>query len=388
MKIGTGKIGTTTLLLALVLTAAMAIAPGTGILPAEAGAGQTATITDAAGRQVTVPTPARHVLCSGPGCLRLLTYLQATDRVAGVDSIEKTASATADPRPYALAHPEFRTLPQFGDFRGMDNPELIVALDPRPDVIFKTFASMGHDPVELQEKTGIPVVVLRYGNLADYRGHLDESLRIMGRVLGKTDRAEAVIGFFDNLVADLDRRTADVPESAKKTCYVGGIAYKGPHGFRSTEPSYPPFVFTHARHPAQDAQPVSGPLSHAQVAREQILAWNPDLLFLDLSSTVSNPGASALEELGTDPAYRHLDAVKKGKIFGMMPYNAYAQNFGAIFANAYFVGKQLYPDRFSDIHPGKEADRIFTFLVGEPIFDQINAMFGNRVFHRIPQPKG
>lgn len=341
------------------------------------------TITDSAGRQISVPVPAGKVICSGPGSLRLLVYLQASDSAVAVDSIEKSQSYTADPRPYSIAHPELKSLPLFGEFRGMDNPELIAALEPKPQVIFKTFATMGHDPDELQQKTGIPVVVLQYGNLTDYRGQLDQSLSIMGQIMGKAARAQKVIDFFDQMIADLDSRTNTEQNKDKKTCYVGGIAFKGPHGFRSTEPAYPPFVFNNARHPANYSRPTAGPASHAQVAREQILAWNPDILFLDLSSTVSNPGASALDELYTDRAYMHLDAVQKGEVYGVMPYNWYAQNFGSIFANAYFVGKQLYPDRFKDIEPEIKADEIFTFLVGGPAFKQINKMFGNLVFNRV-----
>jgi iron complex transport system substrate-binding protein len=341
------------------------------------------TITDSAGRQVCVPSAAENVICSGPGCLRLLVYLQASDRVVAVDSMEKDQSYTADPRAYVIANPGLKSLPLFGEFRGMDNPELIAALEPRPQVIFKTFANMGHDPDELQQKTGIPVVVLQYGNLTDYRRQLNESLKIMGKIMGKASRAQEVIDFFDQMIADLDSRTKHKPAKDKKTCYVGGIAFKGPHGFRSTEPAYPPFVFNNASHPANDTRPTAGPVSHAQVAREQILAWNPDILFLDLSSTVSNPGASALDELYTDRAYMHLDAVQKGEVYGVMPYNWYAQNFGAIFANAYFVGKKLYPAKFHNIDPEIKADEIFTFLVGGPAFKQINKMFGNLVFTRV-----
>jgi iron complex transport system substrate-binding protein len=71
-----------------------------------------------------------------------------------------------------------------------------------------------------------------------------------------------------------------------------------------------------------------------------------------------------------------------------MPYNWYAQNFGAIFANAWYVGKKLYPEKFSDIDPAKKADRIFSFLVGDRVFDRINAMFGNRVFEQVMEQKG
>jgi iron complex transport system substrate-binding protein len=80
---------------------------------------------------------------------------------------------------------------------------------------------------------------LEYGNLGSHRHQLFKSLRIMGRVIGRTERADAVINFFDSTIRDLTWRTSGVTPSHRPTCFVGGIAYKGPHGFRSTGPGYP-----------------------------------------------------------------------------------------------------------------------------------------------------
>jgi ABC-type iron transport system FetAB ATPase subunit len=77
----------------------------------------------------------------GPGALRLLTYLEAQDKIVAVDDMEKQR-LQFDARPYALANPQFRDYPIFGEFRGHDHPERILTLDPLPQVIFKTYSSM------------------------------------------------------------------------------------------------------------------------------------------------------------------------------------------------------------------------------------------------------
>jgi ABC-type Fe3+-hydroxamate transport system substrate-binding protein len=51
------------------------------------------TITDAAGRNVSLPPAVEHVICSGAGALRLLTYLQCQDRIVAVDDMEGPAIA-------------------------------------------------------------------------------------------------------------------------------------------------------------------------------------------------------------------------------------------------------------------------------------------------------
>src|SRR5690554_3190812 len=103
----------------------------TMLLSPLAHAAQNHTITDAMQRQVSIPVEVRHVICSGPGCLRLLTYLQAQHMIVGVDSIE-VRGVDADARPYAMANPQFATYPVFGEFRGHDHPERIVTLEPLP----------------------------------------------------------------------------------------------------------------------------------------------------------------------------------------------------------------------------------------------------------------
>jgi len=55
-----------------------------------------------------------------------------------------------------------------------------------------------------------------------------------------------------------------------------------------------------------------------------------------------------------------------------------------VFADAYFVGKTLYPDRFADIDPAKKADEIYTFFVGKPVFAEHNSEYENLGFTEIP----
>lgn len=341
------------------------------------------TLVDGMGRTVSVPDSVDRVICSGPGCLRLLTYLRAQGLAVAVDDIEKRRRQF-DARPYALANPQFKDMPLFGEFRGHDNPELIVALDPQPQVIFKTLTSgIGYDPDELQEKTGIPVVVLDYGDLDRRRGDFFLSLELMGEVLDRTVRAREVIDFFERCIADLGGRTVDVPEAERPTVFLGGVAFRGPHGFQSTEPAYPPFSFVNARAPAREGR-TGKDLAHSDVAKEKILEWDPDVLFLDLSSLQLGEDGGGLHELRTDAAYRTLGAVREGRVYGLLPYNWYTKNYGSIVANAYFVGKLLYPERFADVEPEAMADSIYEFLVGEPVFGKMNALFSNLAYRRIP----
>ncbi|MBN2734090.1 MAG: iron ABC transporter substrate-binding protein [Methanomicrobiaceae archaeon] len=351
----------------------------TGTSPVEQISGtDTITITDSLGRTVTVPKSPEKVVCSGSGCLRYLTYLQAQDKIVGVDDIEKREEPM-DARPYFIANPQFKEYPLIGEYRGNDDPEKIVALNPQ--VIFKAGMTASDEADELSEKTGIPVVAVDVGSLSSYRKEMYYSLRTMGTVMGKEERAEEIISFFDEMIDDLNNRTSNVSSSDKITTYIGGIAYRGPHGFQSTEPAYPPFVFVNA-----DNVALSMGTEHADVAKEKIIEWNPEILFVDLS-TLQTPESNAITELRDDASYRLLSAVKSGEVYGVLPYNWYSQNQGSIIADAYYVGKILYPDKFADIDPATKADEVYMFLVGEPVFDELNQSFENMVFSRIELSK-
>lgn len=341
------------------------------------------TVTDTWGREVTIPEKVTRVICSGSGCLRYLVYLQGQDLAVAVDDMEKSRSMF-ESRPYYLAHPELKDKPLFGEFRGFDNPELIVALDPAPQVIFKVNGKMGHDPVELQNKTGIPVIILEYGQLGIGKKEMDETLLLMGRVIGKEQRAREVIAFFDGIIGDLAKRTADIPEDERPRCYIGGVAFKGPHGMTSTEPAYPPFMFVNARNIAADpSRKASEQLQQSTFSVESLVSMDPDKIFIDLSTLQGGAEVNALNQLRTEAPYQVLSAVEKGEVYGVLPYNWYSQNQGSILADAYFIGKVLYPERFEDVDPAEKADEIYSFLVGKPVFDRMNEGFESMVFKKI-----
>ena len=341
------------------------------------------TVTDSWGREVSIPEKVTRVICSGSGCLRYLVYLQGQDLAVAVDDMEKSRSMF-ESRPYYLAHPELKEKPLFGEFRGFDNPELIVALDPAPQVIFKVNGKMGHDPVELQNKTGIPVIILEYGQLGIGKKEMDETLLLMGRVIGKEQRAREVIAFFDGIIEDLAKRTADIPEGERPSCYIGGVAFKGPHGMTSTEPAYPPFMFVNARNVAADpSRKASEQLQQSTFSVESLVSMDPDKIFIDLSTLQGGAEVNALNQLRTEAPYQVLSAVEKGEVYGVLPYNWYSQNQGSILADAYFIGKVLYPERFEDVDPAEKADEIYSFLVGKPVFDRMNEGFESMVFKKV-----
>lgn len=328
----------------------------------------TITVTDMTGREVEVPKKVDEIVGLEAGALRLITYLNSTDKIVGVEQFEKDDQIG---RPYIYAHPELSELPSIGPQHGGD-PEQIVAQE--PDVIFWTYATAG-DAEDLQQKTGIPVIALEYGDLGAHRETVYEGLRTMGKVLGKEKRAEEVIQYIRSTIQDLEKRTEDIPSERKPEAYVGGVCYRGSHGIIGTEPKYAPFQFVNAKNPADNLG-----TEHAMVSSEKLVHdWNPDIIFVDEGSH-----SLVMDDL-KEPEFKSLKAVQNENIYGVLPQSYYTHNFGTVLADSYFVGNILYPEKFDDINPEEKADEIYEELVGEPVYDNIEIDFGG--FKNIKPPE-
>ena len=328
-----------------------------------------------------VPEKIDRVYCSG-GTLRLVVYMECAHRVVAVDSNEQNSSSRSDMKAYLAAHPELRSLPLGGETSGRDNPELLLTLSCPPQLIIKADTNGGYDPDELTRRTGIPVLLLPMRDLTAGRREFDTALRLLGAALDKSDRAEDLIAFFDRQIAEIRERVqkSKIPQS---TVYVGGVSFGGSHAFNSTEAGYSPFEIVRVKTPvSENADHPQLGKRHAMIAKEKILQWNPEMLFLDLGTLALGP-VNGLSELRNDTAYRSLTAVRSGNLFAVLPKTCYFVNHDAVLANAWFIGKTLHPDQFEDVDPKTKADDIFTFLVGEPVFDILNADLNHLAFHRI-----
>ncbi|MBC7330823.1 MAG: iron ABC transporter substrate-binding protein [Synergistetes bacterium] len=323
-------------------------------------------VTDLYGREVEVPREAKRVIAIGPGALRLVVYLQALDKVVGVERAEKAWEVYT--RPYRLANPQIAELPTIG-VGGPDNPQPNVEeiLRVKPDVIFATVRP--EYAQSLQEKLNIPVLAINYGTLGNFRTkELFQSIRLMGKVLGKSERAEEVISYIENIVKDLNERTKDASKPSK--VYVGGLGFKGRHGITSTSPTFPPFEVNNIveENIARKIE-VS---RHVFVDKEFLLKEQPEVIFLDLGNL-----HLVRQDYAKDKAfYRSLDAFRNGRVYGIYSFNFYNTNVEQALVDSYWVGKVLMPERFKDIDIKRKANEIYRFFVGKELYEEISSKYG------------
>lgn len=313
------------------------------------GTDNTRTITDGAGRQVEIPETVKSVVCVGVGALRYTCYMGAQELVVGVEDCEKEPVIS---RLYNFVNIEkFRDLPVTGT-NGQPFTEEIINV--APDVIVMSkYASVDAD--DLQKKTGTPVVVVP-GSDTTLDEDSFETLRILGQLYGKETRAKELTEYLQGIRKDLDDRTKDIPDSEKPSVYVGGVSFKGHHGFEGTEAFYGPFALIHAKNLAD----TTGQTGAFNIDLEQVLAWDPDIIFLDFN------GMSLInEDYAKNPDfYNSLTAVQEGRVYSQISFRSNASNLETALADAYYAACVIYPAQFADIDPVAKAAEIFEMLLG------------------------
>jgi len=314
------------------------------------------TVVDLARRKVTVPNRVERLIALGPGALRLVAYLGATDRIVGIEDFEKRTARDLYLRPYASTlGKEFLDLPVVGTGGSGTLPDPEKILMCWPDLIVAVGIDCGQLD-NIQAKTGVPALYLSYGDLGVWREEAQRSLLLLGEILGRSERAVTLNEYIGSLEEDLKKRIAGIDEDDKPAAYFGGISYKGPHGLTSTEAGYPPARMAGARNLVDGL----GKTGHFFVDKEQILAWNPDFIFVDTASRL------ILDEdfQRNRNFYRLLKAARSGRVFSVLAYNYYNTNIELALLNGYFIGKSIYPHRFHDVAMENKAREIMEAFLG------------------------
>ena len=218
------------------------------------------------------------------------------------------------------------------------------------------------DADTLQNTTGIPVVLVPGSDSMMDEGAY-ETFRIMGEVYGKEQRAEELIDYMDEIKKDLDTRTSGVPDEEKPTVYVCGVSFKGAHGFEGTEAGYGPLSAIRAKNLADE----TGQEGPCDIDLEQVLAWNPDVLFVDFS------GLPLINEdhAANSDYYSQLKAVQEGNVYSQIPFRSSASNLETALADTYYAASILYPEEFADVDPVEKAGEIFETLLGTDFYGDL-----------------
>ena len=229
-----------------------------------------------------------------------------------------------------------RDLPEFGRLTGRgDTANVEVVLKAKPDLIFD-FGSVSPTYVSLaervQEQTGIPYLLIN--------GRLDQtaaSIRLLGKALGVTARAEAIARYVDETERLIGTRIENLPAAARKRVYLA----RQPNGLETGLAGSINTEIIERAGGINVAERGAGRSGIANVSIEQVIAWAPD--------TIVTWDANFFAHVHGDPVWATVPAVAAGRVF-----QAPRLPFGWIDAppsinriiGLRWIAGLLYPDRF------------------------------------------
>lgn len=265
-----------------------------------------ATVTDDAGREVTIDARPERIVSLAPANTEIVAGLGALDRLVGVTS-------------YCDYPAEVTGIEKVGDFM-TPNLEAITALD--PDLVVVT-TGVQAEIIEQLEALGAAVVAVDPQTV----DALFQSIRTVGAAIGETPAAEELVATMEADLAEIGEKIGGVPvrcflEIAQEPLFtVGGdtllnelIEYAGGENV-VTEEGYVPYSV------------------------EQLLAADP-AVYLATKGSMSDPA-----DIAGRPGYENLAAVSGGAVF-LLDDNLVSRPGPRVVEGIRQIAEALHPDAF------------------------------------------
>ncbi len=291
-------------------------ASATPAAPATAAPGGSAvTVTDDAGRAVTIPAPPARIVSLAPSTTEIAFALGLGTRVVAVDTF-------SDYPPEAKALTKVNTSPL--------NMEQVVGL--KPDLILAAGIT---SPDDVKKMADLKLPVLVVGAPTANFANIMSSITLVGKATGSVDKAKTVT---DAMQAKLDSFKAKFAAAKTKPKVFWELD--------ATDPSKPytpgpgSFVNDMITLAAGTNVAADAKSPYAQINAEQVVASNPDIIILsDAAYGVT------VESVKARKGWSAISAVKNDKVFPIDD-NLVSRPGPRIVDGLEAVGKLIHPELF------------------------------------------
>lgn len=267
------------------------------------------TITDFAGRQVTIEKEPERIVSLAPSITESLFYIGAGDKLVGVTQ-------------WADFPPEVENITRVGGYGKYANLEVIASL--QPDLILVDGFSM--NVLESLEKIA-PVVVVDPKNLTS----IYDALELLGKITNREEGAEAVIAEMKDKVSYVTSAVEGRPRPRTLfiLSYYNGYWTAGAGTFVSDL-----IALAGGKNLFNDFT------GWGAASEEQIIARNPEVIILSPNAGISP------EDLCSGPL-SEVDAVKNGRVYVLSDENLVSRPGPRIVYGLEEIAKYLHPDVFN-----------------------------------------
>jgi iron complex transport system substrate-binding protein len=311
-----------------------------------------ATLTDVRGKQVRIPNEVqRLVAIPAPMASVIIGLDGGPQRLVGIhpsslQSIKEGFLGKMFPQAMKL-----RTDFLVGDSFNVNAESLLLL---RPDAVV-TWAEPAEGVASI-ERVHVPAVALT-NNPANQDLH-EQNLRIVGALLGKAKRAEEVIARHRRTLQNVKATLASVAKSPRPKVLYLRLAESSlaPSG----APSYQDFWINLAGGD-NVARTIRG--NSSTVSAEQIVAWNPDVIF------VGSFDAATPATIMNNPRFAGLRAVRTKRVY-KLPHGGYRWDPGSLESHLtwQWAAKLLYPGKF-DFDVRSATREYYAFLYNYKVSD-------------------
>ena len=332
-------------------------------------------LTDMIGRKVPVrPGSYKRVVCIGAGALRMYSYIADPGLLCGVEDIDNLSLSRRPKmfdgvaRPYVLAFGDiFSKLPSCGV--GGPNAQAAEAekiLSCAPDIVISEYEDVEKEDA-LQEQTGVPVITLKAGPDGVFDRNFAGSMRMLGTIFGREERAGALIAYVEASRSEISRRTDGIPDEEKPAVYLCGLGNWGTTNHLMTAQDHISLRVANVKNAVSGLK--GKRIQPLEKEKFISLGGGMDIMVID-AAAVKNIRPLYAE----DPAmFDTCKAWREGRAYLEMAYNAYYTNYEIALLNAWFLAKAAYPGRFEDIDMAAKAGEVTRMFLGADLAEKIAA---------------
>jgi len=325
------------------------------------------TIIDTEGREVTFYKPVERIITRAPDNCRLVIALGEGEKIVASEQAVKSCLCPTTFGAFdegclecyqTILDGNMPDLPETST-RYEINYELMASL--YPDVIITSGPTNVED---FESKVGCPCVVAGGdGWLYSYDNGLYGRIEVIGDLLEKEVAADELIDFVESKIDMIRSVTDNLDEDEKPKVYFAPRgAYKGFYDpkegrdFTRTQTDYQPIEVAGGINVAEGCEGTT-----INVGIEQIIAWDPDYIFVSCSSA-DNKGA--VDFVLTSPDLQSIAAVQNGNVYNCFYPHCRGRPPDRSLFNMIYMAKLLHPDEFEDLDLEEEGNEIFEAFLG------------------------
>lgn len=248
-------------------------------------------IKDFRGKSISLQQPANRIVCLLESALSGLYMLQAKEQVCGVPAQVYQSHLI---QYYSKLDERItnESLPAPGNWDFISLERIIAS---KPDIVI-LWASQSED-LQSIEACGIPVYAVEINSFNDLKKEITD----LGKICGKQQRADTLLTYSQKIIQNLKTNISALSKDKSSAYFMWTQGLLESSGSSSTVQEM--FNLSSINNIVQS------PMEHVVINIENLIQWNPDLIFMWYNDRMDP------QDVLNDPRLSLINAVKNKKVF-------------------------------------------------------------------------